>query len=61
MAIALPVVISLPQGSGMEKNEGNSTVSVEINGAGTVEDAAGAEGTPKLSKNQMKKLAKVKY
>ncbi len=46
----------------MEKNEeNNSAVSMEMNGAGTVGDAAGAEGVPKLSKNQMKKLAKVKY
>eukprot|EP01084_Bolivina_argentea_P094136 169234_1 len=43
----------------MEKNEeNNSAVSMEMNGAGTVGDAAGAEGVPKLSKNQMKKLAK---
>ncbi len=46
----------------MEKDEeNNSAVSVEMNDAGTIGDAAGAEGIPKLSKNQMKKLAKVKY
>ncbi len=61
MVIALPIVISLPQGSGMEKNEDSSTFSVEMNDAGTVGDAARAEGAPKLSKNQMKRLAKVKY
>ncbi len=47
----------------MENNEEkNSAVSLEMNdAAGTAGDAAGAEGVPKLSKNQMKKLAKVKY